>query len=220
GKVGVNHPLGKNMIGAFYQPRLVFTDLALLKTLAPEEFRAGFAEVIKHGVIRSHELFEFLEKNLDEIFALNPVALTRIVRDCCAIKARVVEEDERESGLRAILNFGHTLGHALESATNYEMLRHGEAIAIGMVAAAELAQRLSLLKAKDAARIASLISRSGLPIRFPVTDHAKLLGLVKKDKKVRDGKVRFVLPVKIGDVVIRDDVDSAFVEEIVAGMSD
>ena len=220
GKVGVNHPLGKNMIGAFHQPRLVFTDLALLKTLAPEEFRAGFAEVIKHGVIRSGELFEYLEGNLDAIFDLEPEALTRIVRDCCAIKARVVEEDERETGLRAILNYGHTLGHALESATNYEQLRHGEAIAIGMVAAAELAQRLSLLSRQEATRIAGLISRSGLPIRFPAVDRSKLLGLIKKDKKVRDGKVRFVLPTKIGEVTIRDDVDGGLVEEVVAELND
>jgi len=207
GKTGVNHPRAKNTIGAFWQPRLVFIDTAFLHTLPPEELRAGFAEVIKHGCIRNTAYFEFLETHLDAIFALDDAALARVVAGSCEIKADVVARDERESGLRTILNYGHTLGHAVETLAGYGQVRHGEAVAIGMVAAAGIAVEMGLCDPGVLNRTRSLIERSGLPTRFPsdLTTGA-VLGKLKSDKKVQDGRVRFVLPTSLGEVTIRDDV--------------
>lgn len=218
GKTGVNHPQAKNIIGCFWQPKLVFMDLSLLKTLPREEFRAGFAEVIKHGIIRDADYFHFLEANLDAIMRLEPEALRRVVRISCEIKAGVVAQDEREMGVRAILNFGHTLGHAIEALGHYEGSRHGEAVSVGMVGAARIACEMGLLKIADMERIERLIEQSGLPVRFPAFESAAIIERLKSDKKVRDGRVRFVLPTEIGNVVIRDDIPSELIAKVIQEM--
>jgi 3-dehydroquinate synthase len=218
GKTGVNHPLAKNIIGAFHQPRLVCIDTRVLKTLDRREFRAGFAEVIKCGVICDEELFAYLEGNLQGIFGLEPEHLNRVVKTCCAIKGRVVEEDEREAGLRAILNFGHTIGHALEALTNYNVYKHGEAIAIGMVAACRIAVRMGMFSEAEAGRVTELVLKANLPHRIAKLEAEDILEKLKKDKKVRDSKVRFVLPEKIGRVVIRDDVSRAVIQDVLNEM--
>ncbi|MBN1866175.1 3-dehydroquinate synthase [Candidatus Sumerlaeota bacterium] len=219
GKTAVNHPLAKNIVGAFWQPRLVFMDIAFLRTLPVEEFRSGFAEVIKHGVIRDAEYFRFLEEDLDRIFALDGDTLGRVVRVSCEIKASVVEEDERESGLRAILNCGHTLGHAIEALGGYgEGSRHGEAVAVGMLAEARVAERLGLIDAESVARIQHLLERSGLPVRCPAFPVAEIVDRLKSDKKVRDGRVTFVLPSGIGWVATRNDVPRDLIAEILIEM--
>jgi 3-dehydroquinate synthase len=205
GKTGVNHPLGKNMIGAFYQPRLVLMDLDALKTLPKEELLSGMAEVIKYGVIWDRELFNFLDKNREKILNLEEGPLGHIIRRSCEIKADVVNKDEREGGLRAILNFGHTVGHAVETLSEYKS-RHGEAVAIGMVYAAKLAHRTGLCDARVPERIENLISAYGLPISLSVMKPrptvTQFMDMIKVDKKAEAGKVRFVLPKKIGEVVI------------------
>ena len=218
GKTGINHPHAKNIIGAFWQPKLVFMDMALLGTLFEEEFRSGFAEVIKHGVIRDAGYFAYLEDNLDAIFALDGTALAHVVAGSCEIKADVVAQDEREGGLRAILNCGHTLGHAIEALTGYGGARHGEAVAVGMIAAARIAAKMDLTSEETETRLRALIERASLPTRFPELDVAVLIARLRTDKKVRDGRVRFVLPTRIGDVTIRDDVPSKVIEETVRGM--
>jgi 3-dehydroquinate synthase len=214
GKVAVNHPRGKNLIGCFYQPRLVFADLQMLKTLPEREIRAGMAEVIKYGAIWDWTFFAFLEQRLDRILGLEPDALMETVQRSCAIKAEVVSGDEREQGLRLILNFGHTIGHALESLTNYQVYRHGEAIAAGMVAAATLAVARGMQEA-DRERLVALLRRTGLPVSFPYPPQ-DLLELMSHDKKVCGGRPRFVLPLKIGEVEICSDLEDG---EIVAALS-
>ncbi|GAB4319567.1 MAG: 3-dehydroquinate synthase [Candidatus Sumerlaeia bacterium] len=207
GKTGVNHRLGKNMIGAFYQPRFVLTDTRVLGTLAESEFRAGFAEVIKYAVIRDAAFFDFLEERSAALFAQESAPLAEMIARCCRIKAQVVEEDERESGLRAILNFGHTIGHAIETLAGYEGIKHGEAVAIGMSAACRIAEGMGLMCADAADRVRGLIAGVGLPCRQSLgLDTQALVECLFKDKKVRSGRLRFVLPVEIGRVVIRDDV--------------
>ncbi|HIK37583.1 MAG: 3-dehydroquinate synthase [Geminocystis sp.] len=211
GKTGVNHPKGKNLIGAFYQPRLVLIDASVLKTLPPREFTAGMAEVIKYGVIWDKTLFESLEAadGIDSLAKLPQKLLIEILTRSCQAKADVVSQDERESGLRAILNYGHTIGHALESLTNYETLVHGEAVAIGMVAAGRLAVKLGLWGETDAGRQERLIVKAGLPTRIPsylsVDD---IISHLYTDKKVKNGKVRFVLPTAIGNVSIHEVKDN------------
>ena len=193
GKTGVNHPLGKNLIGAFYQPQLVVADIATLRTLAPREFRAGLAEVIKYGVILDEAFFIFVEQELDAILSIEATAMHRVVRRCCELKAGVVARDEREAGERAILNFGHTLGHALESCTDYRRYLHGEAVAIGMVFAARLSLELGLCSGPVAERIEQLLHRAGLPVALPAdVDATRLLEALVRDKKIRGGKIRFV----------------------------
>lgn len=203
GKTGVNHPLGKNMIGTFYQPRIVWADVETLKTLPEKELLAGIAEVIKYGVIWDKELFEFLEKNRDPILALDPLPLTHIIKRSCAIKAEVVSKDERELGLRAILNYGHTIGHAIETVTGYTAYLHGEAVAIGMNIEAELSALLGYLNNSDACRIKSILTLYGLPSELPSGMSAEsMLSAMKVDKKALAGEMRFVLPEKIGSVKI------------------
>ncbi len=205
GKTGVNHPMGKNMIGAFYQPKKVLMDLAVLKTLPREEFLSGMAEVIKYGVIRDADFFEYLEKNREKILQLDPDALAHIIQRSCEIKADVVSRDEREGGLRAILNFGHTVGHAIETAENYTM-RHGEAIAIGMVYASRLSHAAGLCDAALPQRVEQLVRAYGLPTGLGVLKRKpsviELMDTMQVDKKAEGGKVKFVLPKKIGEVVI------------------
>jgi 3-dehydroquinate synthase len=199
GKTGVNHPAGKNLIGAFYQPRLVLIDVDTLKTLPRHEFVAGLAEVIKYGIILDPELFALLERRLSAILHFNSVLLTYIVTVCCRLKAMVVEEDETEGGYRAILNFGHTLGHAVESATEYREFLHGEAVAIGMVFAARMSQKLGLCSAETADRICRLIKRAGLPVEIPRKLKGEHLVLsIGTDKKSAGGKIKFVCIEEIG----------------------
>jgi 3-dehydroquinate synthase len=217
GKTGVNHPGGKNLIGAFHQPRLVLIDPATLATLPEREFRAGMAEVIKYGVIGDAQLFGELEAaatcdpsaGLASQDAVGAGLLQSLLERSAAAKARVVAADEREGGLRAILNYGHTLGHVVETLCGYGTWLHGEAVAIGMVAAGELSLVRGLWSAEDQRRQREVIAAAGLPQRWPDLDPAAVLSCLQGDKKVREGRVRFVLPTGIGTVEIRDDSDSA-----------
>jgi len=202
GKTGVNHPRGKNLIGAFYQPKLVLSDPAVLGTLPALEYRAGLAEVIKYGVIGDTAFFEFLERNIDRVLKQDPLTVQRIIRTSSAIKAAVVSEDEREGDRRRILNFGHTLGHALESVTRYRRYTHGETVAIGMVAAARLAERMGLADAAVAERIRTLVEQAGLPTALPPYPTTALINAMRQDKKVQDKCIHFVLPVRIGHVIV------------------
>lgn len=203
GKVGVNLKAGKNLVGAFLQPRFVLCDLDTLPTLPDREFRAGLAEVIKYGIIRDATLFRRLERDLDALLARDPGVLEPVIARCCAIKAEVVAADETESGERAILNFGHTLGHALEAITAYGHYLHGEAISIGQVAAALLSSHLVGLPDRDNQRIRNLFDRAGLPVtlRLSPARRRRLLDTTLLDKKARDGQVRFVLVPKLGQAV-------------------
>lgn len=208
GKTGVNHELGKNMIGTFYQPRLVWIDIDTLKTLPKREILCGIAEIIKYGVIWDGELFEFLEKHRESILALDPLPLTHIIRRSCEIKAEVVSADERESGLRAILNYGHTIGHAIETETGYSRFLHGEAIAIGMHLEARLSEIIGFLNKKDALKIKAAIDSYGLPSDLPADLNVdKLISHMKLDKKVEAGEMKFILPEKIGKVRIQKGID-------------
>ena len=219
GKTGVNHPGGKNLIGAFHQPQLVLIDPDSLATLPEREFRAGMAEVIKYGVIGDAELFKELEaagERLASMRTLPAPLLQRILERSAVAKARVVAADEREGGLRAILNYGHTLGHVVETLCGYGTYLHGEAVAIGMVAAGELALELGLWSAEDQVRQRSVIAAAGLPGRWPELDNAAVLECLQGDKKVRDGCVRFVLPTSLGSVEILSDVSG---EQVVAALA-
>ena len=214
GKTGVNHPGGKNLIGAFHQPRLVLIDPNSLATLPEREFRAGMAEVIKYGVIGDAQLFAELETaarrdplaGLASQTAVGAPLLQTLLERSAGAKAQVVAADEREGGLRAILNYGHTLGHVVEALCGYGTWLHGEAVAIGMVAAGELSLELGLWSAEDQRRQRAVIAAAGLPQRWPALDGEAVLACLQGDKKVRDGRVRFVLPTGIGEVEIRDDV--------------
>ena len=210
GKVAVNHPRGKNIIGAFYQPRLVLADTVALKTLPPREIRSGLAEVIKYGVIWDASFFSWLEENMDRLLAGCQDALSTAVRESCRIKAEVVGEDETEAGLRAVLNYGHTAGHAVEALTGYRCYTHGEAVGIGMAVAARLAETLGIMPRGDRKRVEALIRRAGLPSDLPAGLKAKeLLECFYHDKKVTGGRLTFVLPEQIGRVVIKKDLEEA-----------
>ena len=202
GKVGVNLPAGKNLVGAFHQPRLVLCDLNTLDTLPSREFRSGLAEVIKYGIISDAALFRKLELKLDKLLKRDPAILADVIARCCAIKARVVGQDETEGGVRAILNFGHTVGHALEAISRYGKYLHGEAIAIGQVAAADLSARVMGLPRRDVDRIRDLFRRAGLPVRVRLTtpQWRSLRQAMRLDKKVSSGEIRFVLARRIGKV--------------------
>lgn len=218
GKTGINHPLGKNMVGAFHQPRLVLCDLSTLDTLPARELAAGIAEVIKYGPIADMELFAWLEANMDALLAREPQALAHAVKRSCEIKASVVGADEREAGLRAILNFGHTFGHAIEAGMGYGVWLHGEGVAAGMVMAAELSRRLGLVDAAFVQRLRSLTERAGLPARGPVLDAqdnaGRYLQLMRVDKKAEAGAIRFVLIDGPGRAVLRTAPD-ALVREVI-----
>ncbi len=206
GKTGVNHPLGKNMIGAFHQPRGVIIDTDTLATLPDRELSAGLAEVIKYGLIRDRSFFGWLEANIDALLGRDPQALADAIYRSCQNKAEVVAADEREAGLRAILNLGHTFGHAIETGMGYGTWLHGEAIAAGMVLAADLSRRLGWLGAADVARIEQLVRRARLPVRAPATlTNERFLELMAVDKKVQDGRLRLVLLKSIGEAVVTDE---------------
>jgi 3-dehydroquinate synthase len=193
GKTAVNHPLGKNMIGAFYQPQRVLCDLDTLATLPARELSAGLAEVIKYGPIADMAFFDWIEANLDALLARQPDALAYAVRRSCEIKAAVVGHDERESGLRAILNFGHTFGHAIEAGLGYGEWLHGEAVGCGMVMAAELSAQLGLVTPAFAERLRHLVQAAGLPVRGPALGAQRYLHLMRLDKKAEGGEIRFVV---------------------------
>ena len=203
GKTAINHPAGKNMIGAFYQPRRVICDLDTLRTLPQRELLAGLAEVIKYGPIADAGFLDWLEQHLDALLARDPEALAHAVRRSCEIKAWVVGQDERESGLRAILNFGHTFGHAIEAGLGYGVWLHGEAVACGMVMAAALSVRLELVPQAFADRLVRLIERAGLPVRGPALGASRYLELMRVDKKAEAGEIRFVLIDAPGRAVLR-----------------
>jgi 3-dehydroquinate synthase len=215
GKVAVNHREGKNLIGAFYQPALVVADAALLPTLPRREFVSGWAEVIKHGLIMDLELLAWLEDEVEALTALEPEPSARVLRRSIALKAQVVSADERESGPRMSLNYGHTTGHALEAATGYESLLHGEAVAVGMVAAAHIGRELGLLTAEQEQRQNRLIMRYGLPVRAPDIDTETVIEAMSLDKKVSARGLRWILLDGLGHTVIRDDVPISLVREAV-----
>jgi 3-dehydroquinate synthase len=218
GKTAINHPLGKNMIGAFYQPIRVICDLDTLQTLPPRELSAGLAEVIKYAPIADMSLMDWLEQNIDELRALNVHALRHAVKRSCEIKAAVVGQDERESGLRAILNFGHTFGHAIEAGLGFGVWLHGEAVGCGMVMAATLSQRLGLVSAEFVARLRILIERAGLPTTGPILDAhdnaGRYLELMRHDKKAEAGEIKFVLIETPGHAGVRSAPD-ALVREVI-----
>lgn len=215
GKTGINHPRGKNMIGAFHQPLAVVADLDTLATLPERELHAGLAEIIKYGPIADGGFFGWIEENMDALLAREPGALRYAVRRSCEIKADVVAHDEREAGLRAILNFGHTFGHAIEAGLGFGTWLHGEAVACGMVMAAELSVRLGLLSDESARRIARLIERAGLPIVAPALGAEQYLALMRLDKKAEAGEIKFVVVDSIGHALLRGAPD-AVVREVIA----
>lgn len=214
GKTAINHPLGKNMIGAFYQPVRVVCDLELLDTLPARELSAGLAEVIKYGPIADATFLDWLESNLERLLARDRAALSHAVQRSCEIKAWVVGQDERESGLRAILNFGHTFGHAIEAGLGYGAWLHGEAVGCGMVLGAELSARLGLIDAAFVARLKSLIARAGLPVQAPPMPSARWLELMRVDKKAEAGEIRFVVIEQVGRAAVRAAPDALVTEVI------
>ena len=207
GKTGINHPLGKNMIGAFYQPKLVLADIDTLQTLPPRELSAGIAEVIKYGLIRDADFFDWLEVNMSKLMALDESITMYAVYRSCQNKAEVVAADEHETGERALLNLGHTFGHAIENAMGYGVWLHGEAVAAGTMLAADLSQRMGWLSTEQLIRIHALLSAAKLPLNAPKLGAEKYLNLMANDKKVEGGKIRLVLQQGIGKAVITSDYD-------------
>ena len=216
GKVAVDHGQMKNKIGAFYQPRLVISDITTLKTLPPGELSDGLAEAIKHGVIRDEQYFTYIESNLDRIKSLDDKALETLVYGSARIKAEVVEKDERDFGLRNTLNFGHTIGHAIESISDFKV-EHGQAVAIGMLAAAGIASKMGIFDRSELLRLREVIERAGLPTELPAFDAEDIIQFMKHDKKIIRGKIRFVLPRSIGEVLITDEVSPSLVKKVLVG---
>ena len=215
GKVAIDHGQLKNMIGAFYQPRLVISDIDTLKTLDARILTDGLAEVIKYGVIWDEGLLSYIEENLDKIKSLDSGALEEIVLRSAEIKAEVVEQDEKDLGLRAILNYGHTVGHAIESVSDFKV-EHGAAVAMGMLAAARISNKMGVLNKAELLRLQSLIERAGLSTAMPKLEIKEMLQAITHDKKVLEGKVRFILPQSLGKVFITDEVSLSLVEQILA----
>ncbi len=208
GKTGVNHRLGKNMIGAFYQPRCVVIDTDTLDTLPDRELSAGLAEVIKYGLLHDASFFEWLESNVDKLLERDKEALSSAILRSCEIKAAIVAADEREAGLRALLNLGHTFGHAIEAAMGYGTWLHGEAVAAGIMIAADLSHRFGWLQAEELARIETVLARAGLPVRAPAAmTPERFMAFMSLDKKVQSGRLRLVLLERIGAAVVSDDID-------------
>jgi 3-dehydroquinate synthase len=219
GKTAINHPLGKNMIGAFHQPRLVLADMETLKTLPERELRSGLAEVIKHGLIRDAAFFTWIEANIERLLARDAEALEHAVLRSVAIKADIVAKDERENGLRKVLNFGHTFGHAIETGLGYGAWLHGEAVAAGMAMATELSRQLGYLSEADVARIRSLLQRAGLPTTAKGIAPARMQQLMSVDKKVKDGRMHFVLLERLGAATLRDDVPPAAIDRTLSRLA-
>jgi len=218
GKTGVNHPLGKNMIGAFHQPNCVLIDTATLNTLPDRELSAGLAEVIKYGLIRDVAFLDWLEANMDALLRREAAVLAAAIERSCRNKAEVVAADERESGVRALLNLGHTFGHAIETGMGYGVWLHGEAVAAGMCMAAALSARLGWIGAADVSRIETLIQRAGLPVRAPASlDPAAMLEVMAVDKKAQEGMIRLVLLKAVGEAVVTADYDPGMLREVLNG---
>ncbi len=216
GKTAVNHPGGKNMIGAFHQPRAVIIDTDLLASLPARELSAGLAEVIKYGLIRDAVFFDWLEANIEALVARDPGALAYAIRRSCEIKAEIVSRDEREQGDRALLNLGHTFGHAIEAATGYVEWLHGEAVGLGLIAAADLSQRVGQLEAGQLGRLVSLLERAGLPVQAPKIGAERAFDYMRVDKKVKSGRVRLILLRGIGDAVMTADYPDAALQGTLA----
>ena len=215
GKTAVNHPLGKNMIGAFYQPQSVIIDIDSLSTLPVREFNAGMAEVIKYGILGDNKFFTWLENNIELIKAADHQTLIKMIETCCQCKADIVASDEKESGVRALLNLGHTFGHAIEAEQGYGQWLHGEAVATGMVLAAKLSVVMNLLEASDLRRIENLIKAFDLPLAAPENmDFDAFVRHMRRDKKNLAGKLRFIVPTAIGHSEMRDDVTEAMLQQI------
>ncbi len=215
GKVAVDHPLGKNLVGAFHQPKKVFIDLDILKSLPKREILNGLAEIIKHAIIADKELFNFIDKNMDKILKSDSKVMEKIIKRNCEIKARIVEADEKESGLRKVVNLGHTVGHAVEALMNFQ-ISHGEAVAIGMSKEAEIAKELKLINQKDVDTIKAILKKAGLPTEIPKGIKSK--EIMKKtllDKKVVAGKVQYVLPLGVGKVKYGIEVPDSIVSKVI-----
>ncbi len=213
GKTGVNHPSGKNMIGTFYQPKMVWMDLALLNTLPKREIICGLGEIIKYGIIKDISLFTLIEENIDRILALELDLMQEIIKRCCEIKAEIVASDEQERDQRLVLNFGHTIGHALEAALGYKKISHGEAVLLGMITESKIALDSQILGVEDFKRIQNLIAKFDLDRSIKTVNPDALLHFLKTDKKIKQGNLRFILPTKIGDVFIADDVEPHAIKE-------
>lgn len=216
GKTAVNLPSGKNLVGAFHQPRAVIADIATLSTLARKEYCAGIAEIVKYGLALEPALFEWLEEDIELLIDRDPEVVERVVYWCCALKAAIVSEDERESGRRALLNLGHTFGHAIETGAYLGAWLHGEAVSAGLVMASELAVQLGMFDRGSADRVERLLQAAGLPVRPPPIGAGKLKDLMLVDKKITGGKLRFILPEEIGVCTIRDDVSEDAVDAVLA----
>jgi 3-dehydroquinate synthase len=216
GKTAINHARGKNMVGAFHQPLAVIADVGTLDTLPDRELKAGLAEVIKHGLILDGVFLAWLEGNVARLLARERTALEHAVRRSCELKAQVVAADERESGARAILNFGHTFGHAIELGAGYGEWLHGEAVAAGMVMAAELSARAGTLARADVARVRALLASAGLPVSGPRFDTGRYLELMQGDKKAAGGRLRFILLDALGKASMRGDLDPQLVRQSIA----
>ena len=217
GKTAVNHPLGKNMIGAFYQPQCVLIDTNTLATLPARELSAGLAEVIKHGALGDREYFDWLELNIEGLLAMDAQCIAQTVKRSCEIKAEIVGQDEKEQGIRALLNFGHTFGHAIENGLGYGEWLHGEAVGAGMVMAADLSVRLGMCDREDALKLRDLIAKAGLPIAPPpglVNQFTELMG---RDKKVSDSGLRLVLLEALGKAKLVDNVDDVMLQQTISG---
>lgn len=217
GKTAINHPLGKNMIGAFYQPRMVLADTGMLKTLPPRELSAGLAEVIKYGLIMDLPFLDWLETNMDKLVGRDPAALAYAIRRSCENKAEIVAADERETGQRALLNLGHTFGHAIEAGLGFGVWLHGEAVAGGTMLAARLSERMGNLKSGDVERIGRLFQRAGLPVHAPPLGEERYLELMGHDKKVEDGRLRLILLESLGKAYVTSEFEMGDLREILAG---
>jgi|WetSurMetagenome_2_1015567.scaffolds.fasta_scaffold93337_2 3-dehydroquinate synthase len=215
GKVGVNHPLGKNMIGAFHQPLFVWMDTDYLRTLPKRELTCGLGEIIKYGVIWDADLFAYLESNLEEALQLETEVIAHVQSTCAAIKAEIVSKDEKESGIRIILNYGHTIGHGLESAGRYRLLKHGEAVMLGMIGEAFIAKEMKLLDADSYKRLVSLVRRTPMKLKISSLKTSDIINGMKFDKKRVGKNLRFVLPTKIGKVKVVDDVGPNLIRDAV-----
>jgi 3-dehydroquinate synthase len=221
GKTGVNHPKAKNLVGAFHQPVLVWADISALPTLPERELRSGLAEVIKYAIIADRELFVMLEKTVSSFSRAASDALIEIVSQCCSIKARIVEEDETEQGIRSVLNYGHTIGHALEAVTDYTRYTHGEAVAIGMTAAARISREIDSTDLETVELIEDLVKAAGLPTLIdPPIDPHEVVHQLNRDKKRLGGRIRWVLPQNIGNVFLTDEVPPDIVLKVLNGMAD
>ncbi|MGB4388745.1 MAG: 3-dehydroquinate synthase [Caldicoprobacterales bacterium] len=217
GKTAVNHPLGKNMIGSFYQPKGVLINTDTLKSLPVRQISTGLAEVIKYGVIADKNLFSYLEENIEKVFSFDDKVLNHIIYKSCTIKAKIVAQDEKDKGIRGILNFGHTIGHAIEAETSFTEYTHGESVAIGMVAEAELAQLLGLIDKGFVDRLKNLLLKAKLPIKLPNLETDRLIKHMQRDKKNKIGKIVFVLPTKLGRVEMFDNIEYVGLAQILKG---